>query len=168
MLEQCGVATAESAALSDQPAVEGRIAINLEAIEKISGKKCSKRSQPLRGDCLNAHLSSPADFGGIDEAVSQVEPDGVGLCIDPALARPVKNAPGLAKAPAQFPPRIVRDIPQQFAKPAAHDGMRGNGQIADERAHLAGCGQGQGRPVTNNRQGPKEAYLQRGRTSRTP
>ena len=137
VLQQRGVASAEAASLRDQPAIEGRAAIHLQAFQKLSGEQRSERSQSLRGDRLNPLLSRLTDLGGIDEAVRQIETDRIGLSIDPAPARDVENLPGLAEAPSQFTAGIVRNVPQQFAKMAAADSPRGEQQIANERPHLS-------------------------------
>ena len=46
-LQQDGVATAKAAPLSREPGVEARIAIELQAVEKLAAEQRRQRSQPL-------------------------------------------------------------------------------------------------------------------------
>ena len=137
MLQQGSVAGAESTPLSDQPTVEGRAAVDLQAVEKVTVEQGGQRAQPLRGQGRNALLGRPGDLDHIDGAIRQIEPDGVAAGINASPARLVDDAPDLAEAPAQLAPRIVGDVPQQLAKLAARDGARGKRQIGDQRTHLA-------------------------------
>ena len=137
MLQHRGVTAAQAAALRHEPAVEHRAAIDLESFEKVADKQRGQGSQPLGGQRLDALLDRLVDLDRIDDAVREVEPDGVGLGLDPAAAGLIDDAPDLAEAPAQLAARIVGNVPQQFAKLAARHGVRRQRQIAEQRAHLA-------------------------------
>ena len=82
-------------------------------------------------------LGRAGDLDRIDEAVREVEPDGVAAGVDPPPAGLVDEAPDLAQAPAQLAARIVGHVPQQLAELAARDGVRRQRQIGEQRAHLA-------------------------------
>ena len=161
VLQQRDVAAAKTAPLSDEPAVEDRVAVDLQPFEKVAGEQRGQRSQPLRSERLDALLGRAGDLDRIDEAVRQVEPDGVGGGVHPLPAGLVDDAPDLAETPAQLAARIVRDIPQQLAKLAARDGTRGERQIGDERAHLARCRQRQRDALAADRHRPEQPDMQR-------
>ena len=135
-LQQRGMRAAQAAPLRREPAGKRRAALDLQALEKVAGEQRGQRSQPLRRDRLDV-LRRPGDLDRIDEAVREVEPDGVRLRLDPLPARLVDEAPDLAEAPAQLAARIVGNVPQQLAKLAARNGVRGKRQVSEERTHLA-------------------------------
>ena len=118
VLQQSGVAAAESTPLRREPAIENRAASISQAVEKVSVEQRGEGLQPLRRERLDALLRCPGDLNGIDEAVGQVEPDGVAAGVDPSPTRLVEDAPDLAETPAKLAARIVGDVPQQFAKVA--------------------------------------------------
>jgi hypothetical protein len=101
------VAAAKSAALRREPTVETRVAIDLQAVEKLTIEQRGQGSQPLGGKRLDALLGGASDLDRIDEAVRQVELDGIPAGFEPAPARLVEDAPDLAQAPSQLAARIV-------------------------------------------------------------
>ena len=56
MLQQGGVAAAKSAPLRREPAVEARVAVDLQAVEKVAVEQRGQRSQPLGSKRLDALL----------------------------------------------------------------------------------------------------------------
>jgi hypothetical protein len=104
------VIAAEAAPLCSDPAVEGWVAVDLQALKKIAGEQRGELLQPFRLSRRNG-LRRLRDLDCIDEAVGQIEPDGVRPCLDPALTICVNQAPDLAEAPAQFSARVVGDVP---------------------------------------------------------
>src|SRR6185436_11406425 len=133
VLQQGCMAAAKSAPLRGEPTVEAWVAVDLQAVEKLTIEQSGQRAQPLWVERLDALLGGSGDLDGIDEAIRQVELDGIPAGLDPAPAGLVDDAPELAEAPAQLPARIVGDVPQQLAKLASRHGMGGNRQIGDER-----------------------------------
>ena len=102
---------AEPPPLRGQPAVESRVAVDLQALEEVAVEQCGQRPQALRSERLDALLRSPGRPRRIDEAVREIEPDGVAAGLDPPPAGLVDDAPDLAEAPAQLAARIVRARP---------------------------------------------------------
>ena len=93
MLQHRSVAAAEPAALRDEPAVEARIAVDLQSFEQLAVEQRGQRAQPLGRQRRDALAGGTADLDRIDEAVREIEPDGVGLGIDAPPARLVEDAP---------------------------------------------------------------------------
>ena len=88
MLQQGGVAAAESPPLRGEPAVEDRAAVDLQALQKVAVEQRGQRSLPLRRERLDARLGRAGDLDRVDEAIRQVEPDGVLAGVDaPAASR---------------------------------------------------------------------------------
>jgi hypothetical protein len=137
MLQQCRVAAAKATALGDDPAVELRTAVNLETIEKITGEEHAQAPQPFRREGLDALLCHPRDLDSIDEAICEIELDGVALGLDPSPPGLVEDAPDLAQAPPKLSARIVRHVPEQLAEMTARNGTRRKRQIGEEGAHFA-------------------------------
>ena len=162
MLQQCGVTAAESPPLSGEPAVEHRAAVDFQAVQKVSVEQPGKRSLPLRGERPDALFDGAGDFDRIDEAIRQVEPDRVVAREDALAAALVDNAPDLAEAPTQLPPRIVGNIPQKLAQLTPRHSERGKGQIGEQRAHLPGCRQCQRNAVPADRHAPEHLNMERG------
>ena len=152
MLQQGGVTAAESPPLSGEPAVEERAAVDFQALQKVAAEERGQRSLPFRAELLDALLGRAGDLDRIDEAIRQVEPDRVVAGVDAPAATPVDDAPDLAEAPAELPARVVGNVPQQFAELAPRHRARREGQIGEERAHLAGCGQCERDAVPGDRQ----------------
>src|SRR4051812_36807037 len=136
LLEQRSVAQAEPTPLHRDPAAEGRASVDLQAFEKVSGEQRGEGSQPVRSDRLNV-LGRLGNLNRIDDAVRQIKSDSVGLGLDPSPTGLIYEGPDLAEAPAKFSPRIIGDVPQQFAKLAPRDGARGKRQIRKKTTHLA-------------------------------
>ncbi len=137
VLQDSDVGGAKPAALREQPAVEMRAAIDLQALQEVAGEQRGKPSQLLGGQLLDPIQHGAGDREDIDEAVAQVERHRVVTGLDPSPARLVENAPELAQGPAKLASRIVRNIPQKFAEVAAPDGMRRQRQVGDEGSHFA-------------------------------
>ena len=83
VLQQGRMAAAKSAPLRREPAVEGGVAIDLQTVEKLALEQRRQRAQPLGRQRLDALLGRPRDLDRIDEAVRQVEPDGIPARLDP-------------------------------------------------------------------------------------
>ena len=159
MLQQRGVAAAESPPLRGQPAVEGRVAVDFQALEKIAVEQHRQRSLTFRCERLDALVNRAGDLDRIDETMRQVEADHVAAGLDALAVAVVDDAADLAQAPAQLSARIVGDVPQQFAKLAPRHGERGQGQVGEERAHLSRRRQSQRDAVTADRHGAEHAHL---------
>ncbi len=137
MLQEGGVAAAKAAALRDQPAVEQRTAVDLQSVEKVAREQRGQMPQPLGRERLDALPRRSGDLDRINEAVRQIERDGIPAGVDPTAVGLVNQAPDLAQAPAQFTARVVGHVPQQFAELAAARRLRSNRQVAEQRPHLA-------------------------------
>ncbi len=162
MLQDRRVAAAEATPLRQEPALEHRAAGNLQPVDEVAGEQPGQRSQPLHGKRPEPFLGRARHLDGIDEAVREVEPDGVGTRIHPATAGLIDDAPELAEAPAELAARIVGHVPQQLAKPAAGHRLWCHRQIGEQRARLARCRQGQRDPVATDRERPEQAHPQGG------
>src|SRR5262249_57603876 len=108
------MAAAKAPALRREPAVEAGIAVDLQAGKKLAGKQAAQPLQVCQRQGLNACLGRPADLGGIDETVRQIEPEAVAAAFEARLTSFIDDAAQLAEAPPQFPARIVPPIPNQF------------------------------------------------------
>ena len=100
------------------------------------------------------------DLERIHETVGEVEPDRVGLGIDPAPLRLVDYAADLAQAPAQLAARIVGHVPQQLAELAARHRAGSQRQIGEQRAHLARGRQRGGRARAHDGEGSEQPHPQ--------
>lgn len=161
VLQQGGVAGAESPPLGGEPAVEDQAAVEFQPLEKVSIEEHGQRPQPIRREPLDAPLDHTGDLDGIDEAIRQVEFDGILPRPDASAGGFVDEAADLAEAPAELSLRIVGDIPQEFAKLRSGRCERRQGQIGEECAHLTRCGQWQRATVTANGQRPQHAHTDR-------
>jgi hypothetical protein len=115
MLEQRGPAGAQPPPLRDQPGIEGRAAVDLQALQEIAPKQVGERAQPFRRERVEPVLDRARNFRRIDETVREVEPDHVAIGIDTAAAGRVHDPPQLAQRPAQLAARIVGHVPQELA-----------------------------------------------------
>ena len=167
-LQQDGVATAKAAPLRREPGVEARIAIELQAVEKFAAEQGRQRSQPIGRQRRESVLAGAGDLDRVDEAIRQVELDGVSAGVDPPPAGLVDDAPDLAEAPAKLAARIVRDVPQQFAELSARYGPNGQRQVGDKRARLARRRQVERHAIARDRQGSEQLQMQRRPDPRFP
>jgi hypothetical protein len=156
------MACPEAAPLRDEPAMVIRTPVDLQPVEEVPDEQRGERSQPVRAERLDAHLSRAVDLDDIDEAVGQIERDCVAGGLDPAASWLVNEAPDLAEAPAQLAPRVVRDVPQKLAEATPGNGTRSERQIGEERAHLARRRERQRDPVPADRQGAEHAHVHAG------
>ncbi len=131
------MAGAKPAALSREPTVERGVSVDLQAGEKFPIEQRRQPPQPFRRQRIDALLGPPGNLKRVDEAIRQIESDGISLRLNPLPASIVDHAPELAEAPAQFPAWIVRNVPQKLAKLAPGHGTRRERQIGEERPHLA-------------------------------
>jgi hypothetical protein len=111
MLQQGGVAAAESPSLRSEPTVENRAAGDLQALEEISGEQRSERPLPLWRERLYPLFDCAGDLDRIDEAIRQVEPDGIIAGMDAPAVLLVDEGPDLAQAPAKLAARIIGHVP---------------------------------------------------------
>jgi hypothetical protein len=109
------VTPAESPALGGEPPLEDRAASDVEALEEVAAEQGRQRSLPARRERLDALAGRPGDFERVDEAVHQVEPDGVSAGLDAPAAALVDETPDLAQAPPELSARIVRNVPEKLA-----------------------------------------------------
>ena len=122
-------------------AVSQPLKAGLRSISRPSRKSPANSADSARSRS-GASVSMPScgragDLDRIDEAVRQVEPDGVAAGVDAPPAGLVDDAPDLAQAPAQLAARIVGNVPQQLAQLAARD--RRAAPAPDRRAARAPC-----------------------------
>ena len=115
MLQQRGVDAAQPAALSGQPTVERRVAVDLEAFEEFALKERGERLQPIGRKGGDAGLRRAFDLDRIDENIADVEPDAIAAGRHAPAAGFVEHASDLTQTPAQLAARIVRNVPQQLA-----------------------------------------------------
>ena len=160
-LQHGSVTAAKAAALSRQPAVEARVAVDLQAVQKLAREQRGQRAQALRRQRLDARLGRVRHLDRVDEAAGQVQPHGIPAGLDPAPAGLIDDAPQLAQAPAQLAARIVGDVPQQLAELASRYGLRCERQVGDERTQLARGGQRHVDAVAAQGQGPEQAHGKR-------
>ena len=78
LLQQRQVMATHPAPLRREPVGDGRAAIDLEAVEKVSGEQGGQLSQLLWCHRREARTRGPSDFLRLDEAVRQVQAQGVG------------------------------------------------------------------------------------------
>src|SRR6476620_11340736 len=110
------MATPESASLRNKPAVEGRIAVDFVAFQKIS---VDERGQLLlsRGrESPDTVFNCACDFECVDEAIRKVQSDSIRTRLDALFPGFINQASKFAQAPAKFAPRIVWNIPQQITQ----------------------------------------------------
>jgi ubiquinone/menaquinone biosynthesis C-methylase UbiE len=155
VLEDGDVASAKAPPLGHHPAVEVWAAIDFKPIEEVADEQHRKRAQPLKIELLDTHLHRLADIDDIDEAVAEVEPDGVKRRLDPSTIGLVEDRPGLAEAPPKLPARIVGDVPEKLAQVGARQRTRGERQVGDEGAYFARCRKRQRDTVTADRHRPE-------------
>src|SRR5258707_10850834 len=124
MPENGDMAAPETPPLRREPILEKRAAVNFQPVQKITDKQLGQVRKPLWIERLDPRLQRRRDCPGIDPAIGKIKGDRIARCHDPAVLRFVKNAAQLAETPAQLAARVVRDIPQQLAEPAAADRMR--------------------------------------------
>ena len=163
MLEQGGVAAAESPALGGEPAVEDRAAADLQALEELAAEQRGQRPLPVRWELLDAFAGRAGHLDRVDETVREVEPHGVAAGLDALLAALVDQAPDLAETPAELAARVVRHVPEELAQLAPRRGPRRQGQIGEQRPHLAGRRERHGGAPPPDRQAPEQPDVDRGR-----
>src|SRR6185312_11775901 len=74
MLQQGGLASAESPPLGGEPRAECGITRNLQSLKEVSAEQRVQRSLLLRSEFLHSLCGCARDLDRIDEAVCQVEP----------------------------------------------------------------------------------------------
>jgi hypothetical protein len=169
MLEEGDLDPAQAPPLGGQPAVEGGTAIDFQSFQEVAVEKRGQRLLAFRSERVDSRFGRAGDLEGVDEAIREIEADGVVAGFDATVARSVNEPPDLAQAPAQLPARIVRHVPQQLAKLAPRHREWREGEIGEERAHLARGRQHQRAPVPADRQRPQHPHLDRRRSpSRAP
>ena len=137
MLEEGDLAPAEAPPLGGEPAVEGGTAFDFQSFQEVAVEKRGQRLLAFRRERVDSRFGRAGDLERVDEAIREVEPDGVVAGFDAAAARSVNEPPDLAQAPAQLPARIVRHVPQQLAKLAPRHRRAARGR--DRRRARAPC-----------------------------
>ena len=111
MLQDGRLAGPEATALRHKPAVEVWAAVHLQPIQELTDKQPGKRAQVVRIKRLDARLGRAGDLHDVNEAVGKIERDGITARLNSAASGLINDTPDLAEAPAQFAPRVVRNVP---------------------------------------------------------
>ena len=156
------MAAAESPALGREPPVEHRAAAHFETFQELAAEQRGQRAWPIRREPLDALVGRASDLDRVDEAVRQVEPDGVAARLDAPAAALVDEDPDLAEAPPELPARVVRNVPEELAQLAPRPGPWRHGQMGEERPHLAGRRQRHEGAAPPHGQAPKHPHVDRG------
>ena len=146
MFQQRHVAGAEAVALRGQPGVERGAAVDLQPFEKLAREQTRTARAGARPGLLRCLLRPPGRSRSHRPASREIQPHRVAARIDARPAGRIDQPADLAQAPAQLAARVLRHVPQQLAQLAAWNGARRQGEIGDERAHLARCRQRERRP----------------------
>ena len=144
------MAGSKAPSLSGQPDIEVWAAIDLEPFEEIAGKQPGDRPELIQSERLDSRIDRRRHVDRVHVAVVQAKRDPAVRRLDPSAVRFVENGPKLAEAPAEFAPRIVRDVPQEIAETAPPHRARSQREIREESQNLAGRGKLQGNAVARD------------------
>ena len=144
------VASSEAPSLGGQPGIEMRAAIDLEPFEEIAGEQPGERPQLFEAERLDSRIDRRRDVDRVHGTAFKTKRDPVVRRLDPSAVRFVENGPKLAQAPAEFAPRIVRDVPQEIAETAPPHRARSQREIREQSQNLAGRGKLQGNAVARD------------------
>src|SRR6185295_830117 len=112
LFQQRDMATPESPSLRDKPAVEKRVAVDLDALQKISADQPGQHSLPPGRKCSDPLFCRAGNFQCVDEAIGKVQSDRICIRVDTLFAGFIDYSSKFAERPPEFSARIVRDIPQ--------------------------------------------------------
>src|SRR5690606_38699541 len=99
-LEQRGAAIAESSSLGGEPAAEERAAADFQPLEEVAADPRRQLAQALRAGRPRVLVPGASHVACSDEAIGEVQPDGVVAGLHARATRLVDDAADLAEAPS--------------------------------------------------------------------
>src|SRR4051812_14860200 len=130
------MAAPESPPLRDEPAVEVRIAIDLDAFQKISTDERGQLLLSQGRKCPDAPFNCACNLECIDNAIGEVQSDSVSAGVNTLFCRFIDDASELAQAPTKFSARVVWNIPQQVTQLSSGHRGRSEAEVAEQCSHF--------------------------------